>query len=68
MLFPKESGYASSEDSEFTIYLQRSFDQKTKDLWFIQELRRAIQDKRKQLGFNPNDTKNLSFICCFRIN
>lgn len=56
---PNGSNCSSVSDTDFTISVSKSFDSKTKDLWFMQELRRAVQDQRKLLGFNPNDNKQL---------
>ncbi len=57
---PKEADYSSIESEGYKLYVKKSFDQDVRNGWIIQEIRRAIQDERKNLKFNPTEVKNLS--------
>lgn len=51
-----EGNYASKEFAGGKIFLDRSADNELKEEWELMELRRRIQDLRKQGKLNPNDT------------
>lgn len=62
--FIKDKKNLPMQENEFiSVFVDTEFDEDTKDKWFIQELRRCVQDKRKKLKFYPKDKKNLSIFC-----
>ncbi len=51
------------EDDFVKIFVDANFSKGTKDLWFVQELRRHIQNERKILKFSPQENKELNIYC-----
>ena len=56
---PKEKEVESIETDDFKLFVNKDYSQDIKDNWFVQEIRRAIQNERKKLHFTPKELKDL---------
>ncbi|MEW6295164.1 MAG: isoleucine--tRNA ligase [Candidatus Diapherotrites archaeon] len=59
-----KGNYASKEFNEkISLHLNLEADKELKEEWELAELVRRIQDKRKELKFNPNELIEMKFNC-----
>jgi hypothetical protein len=60
---PSSQGFAEKEFEGTTIYLNVQADAALKEDWELQELRRRIQEKRKEAKLKPNQKASLLLDC-----